>query len=124
MSNKLLGPDGRAIPETLCVTYDGKKYPYRVIDEEVFASIKTDPMIALLGVVVQMGDQNNLLWLALLALAKDIYSMHPGPNPTRPTREFESLAKQLNLNIIDMERNSTSIYDELVAQRKKQHEIK
>lgn len=112
--SKLLGPDGRAVPESLCVTYNGKKYPYRVIDEEVFASIKVNPMVALMGVVVQMGDQNNLLWLAMLTLAKDLYSRDAdhGCGPSR-TREFEALAKQLNLNIIDMERNSTSIADEL-----------
>ena len=116
--SKLLGPDGRAVPESLCVTYNGKKYPYRVIDEEVFASIKVNPMVALMGVVVQMGDQNNLLWLAMLTLAKDMYSRDQNVidtegRPVPPTREFETLAKQLNLNIIDMERNSTSIADEL-----------
>ena len=119
VENKLLGPDGRPVPETPCVEYDGKKYPYRVIDEEVFASMKVNPMIGLMGVVVQMGDQNNLIWLAMLALAKDIYSRDSlnvdAETMTKiaPTREFESLAKQLNLNIIDMERNAMSIADEL-----------
>ena len=81
--------------------------------------MKVNPMIGLMGVVVQMGDQNNLIWLAMLALAKDIYSRDSlnvdAETMTKiaPTREFESLAKQLNLNIIDMERNAMSIADEL-----------
>lgn len=106
---KLLGPDGRPVPQTLTVEYNGKKYPYRIIDQEVFSTAKVDPMVGFMASLVQMGDQNNLVWLGMLALAKDIYSRNP-----EGSKEFLNLAEQINMNIIDIERNSTSVSDELV----------
>ena len=106
--SKLLGPDGNEVPKTLTVEYNGKKYPYRVVNQEVFKAANVDPKVAFMATLVQMGDQNNLLWLAMLALAKDIKKANPGLES-----EFLSLAEQLNLNIIDIERNSVSIAEEL-----------
>jgi len=113
MSN-LLGPDGRPLPESQCVKYNGKKYPYRVIDQEVFAAAQIDPKIGLMATLVQTGDQNNLLWLGMLALAKDLYSRSNTVNgETQHTYEFLDFAKQLNMNIIDLERKSTDVAAEL-----------
>lgn len=104
----LLGPDGKPIPRTVTVKVNGKSYPYRVVNQEVFAASKIDPQVGLMAVLVQAGDMNNLTFLAMLALAKDIYSRQP-----EGTRHFEELVNQLNMNIIDIERNSTSMTEEL-----------
>jgi hypothetical protein len=108
MSNKLLGPDGKPVPQTLTVEYNGKKYPYRVVNQSVFEAAQIDPKVGLMATLVQMGDQNNLIWLGMLALAKDIKATNPNLDS-----EFLRLAEQINLNIIDIERNSTSIVEEL-----------
>lgn len=104
----LVGPDGKPIPKALMVEVDGKRYPYRIVNQEVFAASKMDPQIGLMAVLVQAGDMNNLTFLALLALAKDLYSRQP-----EGTRHFEDLVKQLNMNIIDVDRNDTSMTEEL-----------
>lgn len=106
--DKLLGPDGKPIKRSLSIEYAGKRYPYRVVDQDVLAATKVDPITGFMGCLVQMGDMNNLTWLAMLALAKDIYSRQPDGS-----RYFEDLVKEINMNIIDMERSSTSIADEL-----------
>ena len=108
MTSKLLGPDGKPIPDAQAVKYNGHTYPYRVINQEVLQHVKIDPMIGIMAIAVQMGDQNNLLWLALAALAKDVYSRQP-----QGSQEFLQLAKELKLNIIDVDRNSTDIAEEL-----------
>lgn len=104
----LLGPDGKPIPKGVTIKYNGKIYPYRIVNQEVFAIAKIEPQVAFMGLLVQMGDMNNLTFLAMLALAKDIYSRQP-----EGSRHFEELVKQLNMNIIDIERNSTSMTEEL-----------
>jgi hypothetical protein len=105
---KLLGPDGKPVPQTLTVEYGGFKYPYRIVNQEVFATAKVDPIVGFMASLVQMGDQNNLVWLGMMALAKDMYSRFPDGS-----QEFLQLTEQLNLNIVDIERNSTSISEEL-----------
>lgn len=104
--SELLGPDGLAIPKTVCVEYQGKLYPSRVVNASVLNN--KDPRVAMLGVLAQMGDSDNLTWLALMALAKDIYSRHPAG-----TREFQDVAKQLGLVLIDRDRNEIDIAAEL-----------
>lgn len=103
---ELLGPDGKAIPKTVCVEYDGRLYPSRVVNEAVINH--KDSRVALIGVLTQIGDSDNLTWLALLALAKDIYTRQP-----EGSREFQKVAHQLGLILIDKDRNETDIADEL-----------
>ena len=101
--NKLVGPDGMEIPKTLTVEYNDKRYPYRIINQDVLST--RDPMIATMASLVQQGDQLNIVLLGMMCLAKDIYK--PGG------QEFYKFAKQLNLNIIDIERNELDIALEL-----------
>ncbi|NDC22575.1 MAG: hypothetical protein EBZ49_00370 [Proteobacteria bacterium] len=102
----LIGPDGKPIPKTLCVEYGGRLYPYRLVNPEQLNN--KDPRIGLLGVLIQMGDQTQLTWLSLLALAKDIYSRNP-----KGTREFQKLAESVGLVIIDGERHELDVAQEL-----------
>ena len=114
--SKLLGPDGKPVPQTMCVEFDGRVYPSRVVDKEVLN--QKDPRVALMGVLVQMGDTDNLMWLAMLALAKDIYARDPKPSmgaltgPALP-REFQRVAQQLGMVIIDRDRNELNVGEEL-----------
>lgn len=108
MSTPLLGPDGKPVPKGTAVLYNGKHYPYRVVNQEVFETMSIDPKVGQMATLIQMGDQNNLIWLGMMTLAKDIYSRQP-----EGSRHFEDLVKQLNMNIIDLERKSTDIAQEL-----------
>lgn len=102
----ILGPDGKPIPETLCVRYGGRVFPYRLINQDILR--EKDPRIGLMGVLVQMGDTNNLMWLMMLTLAKDLYSRMP-----EGSREFEKLAKEMGLVIVDGNRGEIDIAQEL-----------
>jgi hypothetical protein len=108
MSKELLGPDGKPVPKGTAVLHNGRYYPYRVVNQEVFEAADVDPKVGLMATLIQMGDQNNLIWLGLMELAKDIYSRNP-----EGSRHFESLVKQLNMNILDLERKSTDIAQDL-----------
>lgn len=108
MSTQLLGPDGNPVPKQTAVEYNGRYYPYRVVNQEVFEAAQIDPKVGLMAALIQMGDHNNLTWLGMMTLAQDIYARQPeGP------RQFEELVKQINMNIIDLERKSTDIAVEL-----------
>ena len=107
MSNAdLLGPDGKPIPKTLSVRYGDRYYPYRIVSAEQLNTV--DPRVGLLGVLVQVGDQTNISWLALLALAKDIYSRQP-----EGSRHFQTFASEIGLTIVDGKRQELSVADEL-----------
>lgn len=104
MSTELLGPDGQPIPKTMIVNYNGRQYPYRVVNQEIING--KNNLLTDLAILVQMGDVNNLLFLAMTCLAKDIYT--PG------SREFLKLASQLNMNIVDIQRNETNVAAEIL----------
>jgi hypothetical protein len=104
---ELVGPDGGPIPKKLSVRYGDRYYPYRVVSAEQLNDVK-DPRLGMLGVLVQVGDQTNISWLALLALAKDIYSRQP-----EGTRHFQDFASELGLVIIDGKRQELSVAEEL-----------
>ena len=106
--SELLGPDGKPVPKGTAVQFNGKFYPYRVVNQEVFEAAQIDHKVGMMACLVQMGDMNNIIWLGLMTLAKDIYSRQP-----EGSRHFEDLVKQLNMNIIDLERKSTDIAQEL-----------
>ena len=104
--NEVLGPDGKEIPDGLCVKYNGKLFPYRQVGPKLL-NVDND-RFARLGLATQMGDQFNLILLAFHCLAKDVYSRDP-----KGSKEFLDFAKQIKMNIIDKSRNEIDIAAEL-----------
>lgn len=104
MSNEkyLLGPDGKPVPQMFAIEYKGKKYPFRQVSNNIIHS--QNSFEANLATLVQIGDSDNMFWLALLILAKDVYT---------GSQEFLEFSKQLNLAVVDLNRGETLIAEEL-----------
>lgn len=111
MSQKeLVNPDGSKI--TRVISYKGREFPWRMVDQDMV--LKAKPEMAIMATLVQMGDQNNVVWLGMLALAKDIYSRQPDGS-----HEFLDFMSELGLVIVDKERKTIDVYDELLKTFKK-----
>lgn len=71
-----------------------REFKFRLVDQESLSKYGVAGVVAR-AVLQQNTDQNNLLWYALLCLAKDVYSRFP-----QGSREFERLVNELGLTII------------------------
>lgn len=99
---KLKGPDGNPIPRNLCVEVGEYLFPYRVISKEILNA--ENSKIRDLAILTQSTDQFNMILLALLSLAKDIYSRDP-----KGSTHFYDICKQLKMNILDADRKTIDI---------------
>lgn len=107
MADTILGPDGKPILKVPGIEIDGRPFPYRIVNQEAFNKV-TDPRTLSLGVLTQLRDQNNIVWLGIMKLAKDVYARSPdGP------REFQKFCDDLGLTIIDGKQQGIDVASEL-----------
>lgn len=102
---ELVNPDGSKIARV--ITYKGREFPWRMIKQDMLEKVPA-PM-AMMGILVQIGDQNNVVWLGMMALAKDMYSRQPDGK-----HEFLDFMGELGMVIIDKDRKTIDVYNELL----------
>lgn len=105
----IVGPDGRPAASTgvPVVEIRGKQYLYRMVDRGTF-----DPKIPghkpFCLLIMQESDVQNVLWLAMQALARDIYSRKPSGS-----REFQQLCSDVGVEIRDAHGGAVNIAEDL-----------
>lgn len=107
---ELVNPDGSKIARV--VTYKKREFPWRIVDQSMI--LKAEPRMAVMASLVQIGDQNNVAWLGMLTLAKDIYSRQ-----SEGSHEFLDFMSELGMVIMDRERKTIDVYEELLKVFKK-----
>jgi hypothetical protein len=109
---------GREYKKIPVVKINGLVLPALEMDREALRRLDPNEvnMIGLLSAFLdQTSSQNNLLWLGLFNLAKDIYARDPvlADMRVRKERFFQSFAEEVGLILTDVQGTKLNIAEEL-----------
>ena len=98
----ILNHKGEPISPGLTFSHDGNDFFYRQIDHQ--KAFQEGPATAFKAISVDLSDKNNAIWVAMAALAEDIYSRNPEGG-----HKFFDLVSSLDMHIVDVKQRLFSI---------------
>jgi hypothetical protein len=118
MDSTIRNAEGKEFRRIPVIEYGDLKLPILEMDREAVKQLdpnRTNPLALVVALLDQMGTQNNVIWCAMHALAKDIYERDPDtPNGILPPkRHFQDFAKEVGLVLRDQQGNVLDVGQDL-----------